>query len=241
MSAPPLPPFPSTNEAAANSKKDPLPPLEFTEAEMHLVRKWVTLYNKVQTTKDRHHMLITKVLPRLFLLNPDIRDNEWKVRKAVSRPLLSLHRRSDPVNLQQVKRWFQNQSRISSATTRLSLKRNVSLKQVACKIYKAEIAAIVSKRANGAKAGTPQFMANFQGAVQEFMAELDEERLLALENERADWQNNGQPTEVKRKTAERMGHTYLEKSAQVQYKEMGMRSIVLEFHQNKAGMKLFQA
>jgi len=73
------------------------------------------------------------------------------------------------------------------------------------------------------------------------MAELDEEHLLALENERADWQNNGQPTEVKRKTAERMGHTYLEKSAQVQYKEMGMRSIVLEFHQNKAGMKLFQA
>jgi len=140
-----------------------------------------------------------------------------------------------------VKRWFQNQSRISSATTRLSLKRNVSLKQVACKIYKAEIAAIVSKRANGAKASTPQFKANFQGAVQEFMAELDEERLLALENERADWQNNGQPTEVKRKTAKRMGHTYLEKSAQVQYKEMGMRSIVLEFHQNKAGMKLFQA
>ncbi len=185
-------------------------------------------------------MLTTKVLPRLFHLNLKMGQNEWKVRKAVSRPLLSLYHRCDSVNLQQVKRWFQNQSRTSSATTRLSLKRNVSLKQVACKIYKAEIAAIASKRANGAKAGTPQYMGNFQGAVEEFMAQLDEERLLALENERTDWQNNGHPIEVKRKTAERMGQSYLEKSAQVQFDEMGMRGMVLEFHENKAGTKLFQ-
>ena len=83
-------------------------------------------------------------------------------------------------------------------------------------------------------------MANFQGAVKEVIAGLDEEGLLALENERADWQVNGVPTEVKRKTAERMGHSYLEKSAQVVFKEMGMRKIVFEFHENKAGTKLFQ-
>lgn len=140
-----------------------------------------------------------------------------------------------------MKRWFQNQSRVSSAATRLSLTRNVSLEQVACRIYKEEIAAIASKRADGAKAGTAKYMGNFSGAVKEFMSGLDEEGLLALENERANWQINGQPTEVKRKTAERMGHSYLEKSAQVQYKEMGMRSIVFEFHENKAGTKLFQA
>ena len=132
-------------------------------------------------------MLTTKVLPQLFHLNSKMGGNEWKVRKAVSRPLLSLYHCCDSVNLQQVKRWFQNQSRTSSATTRLSLKRNVSLKQVACKIYKVEIAAIASNRANGAKAGTPQYMGNFQAAVEEFMAQLDKERLLALENEWADW------------------------------------------------------
>ena len=84
MSAPSQPPLPRINPPAAKPNKDPLPPLEFTEGEMLIVRKWVTLYNKVQTTKDRHHMLITKVLPRLFHLNSNMGDKEWKVRKAVS-------------------------------------------------------------------------------------------------------------------------------------------------------------
>jgi len=42
----------------------------------------------------------------------------------------------------------------------------------------------------------------------------------------AHWMSSSQPTEVKRKMIERMGHSYLEKSAQVQYHEIGMRSIV---------------
>ncbi|KAF8800968.1 hypothetical protein BYT27DRAFT_7262523 [Phlegmacium glaucopus] len=37
-----------------------------------------------------------------------------------------------------------------------------------------------------------------------------------------------------------MGQSFLEKSAQTQYNELGMRSVVWEFHENRAGMKLFQ-
>jgi hypothetical protein len=144
------------------------------------------------------------------------------------------------MKLQQVKRWFQNTFRRPSALTRLSLTRKASIKQVACHVYKTEIAAIASRRANGAKPGTQQYMPIFQAAINEFMETLDEQALLALEHERAERMNAGQPIEIKRKTAERMGHSYLEKSAKSQYDEMGMRSIVWEFHENKAGTRLFQ-
>ena len=83
-------------------------------------------------------------------------------------------------------------------------------------------------------------MSTFQAAITDFMSRLDEEQCSALEVERLAWQKKGQPPEVQRRTAERLAHTYFEKSAQVQYNDMGMRSIVLETHRNKAGMKLFQ-
>lgn len=79
----------------------------------------------------------------------------------------------------------------------------------------------------------------FQAAINEFMETLDENAIVALENERADRMIAGQPTEIKRRTVERMGHSYLDKSAKVQYDEMGRRLIVWEFHENKAGTRLF--
>ena len=141
--------------------------------------------------------------------------------------------------MQQVKLWFQNTFRRPSALTRLSLTHKASLKQVACHIYKKEIAAIASRRANGARPGTQQYMPIFQAAINEFMETLDENAIVALENERADRMIAGQPTEIKRRTVERMGHSYLDKSAKVQYDEMGRRLIVWEFHENKAGTRLF--
>jgi hypothetical protein len=141
--------------------------------------------------------------------------------------------------LQQVKLWFQNTFRRPSALTRLSLTRKASLKQVACHVYKKEIAAIASRRANGARPGTQQYMPIFQAAINEFMETLDEDALVALENEWADRVIAGQPTEIKRKTAERMGQSYLDQSAKVQYNEMGRRLLVWEFHENKAGTRLF--
>jgi hypothetical protein len=117
--------------------------------------------------------------------------------------------------------------------------RKASLKQVACHVYKQEIAAIASQRANGARPGTQEYMPIFQGAVNEFMATLDEEALVALENEHADRIIGGQPIEIKRKTVERLGHSYLEKSAHMQYNEMGRRLLFWDFHENKAGIRLF--
>jgi hypothetical protein len=139
-----------------------------------------------------------------------------------------------------VKRWFQNQCRLPSVVTRLSLTRNVSLNQVACHHYKEEIAAIASVKSNGAKPGTPQYMKVFQGAVTDFMDGLDEDGRLTLENQRAEWINKGHPPEVKRKAAERMGHTFLERMAKTLFNEMGFRGVFWEFHENKAGQKLFQ-
>lgn len=143
------------------------------------------------------------------------------------------------VNVKQIKQWFQNQRRVSKAV-QPSQKRNVSVKQVACHVYKQEIAAIADRRANGVKAGNPQYMPSFQAAVTEFMDGLDEDQVLGLEKEQAEWINKSHPVESQRKAAERNGRGFLQKSAEAQYKEMGMRSVVWEFHENKAGVKLFQ-
>lgn len=117
--------------------------------------------------------------------------------------------------------------------------RKASLKQVACHVYKAEIADIASRKANGAKPGSQKYMEVFQSAVNDFMETLDEEALMELEQERADRILGGQPTEIKWKTVERLGHTYLENAAHMQYREMGRRVITWDMHENKAGVRLF--
>jgi hypothetical protein len=83
-------------------------------------------------------------------------------------------------------------------------------------------------------------MSAFQGSVTEFMETLNEDQLLELEKTRAEWMNRGRPIEHQRKTAERMARISLQASAESQYKDMGMRSVVWEFHENKEGTKLFQ-
>jgi len=83
-------------------------------------------------------------------------------------------------------------------------------------------------------------MSAYQGSVNAFMEKLDEDQILELEVKRAEWMNNSYPIDLQRKTAERLARITLERSAESQYKEMGMRSVVWEFHENKAGTKLFQ-
>ena len=83
-------------------------------------------------------------------------------------------------------------------------------------------------------------MTAYQGALNEFMEGLDDEQVLELDREREKWVNEAHPVEVQRKTADKMGRNFLRMSAERQYREMGMRSIVWEFHENRAGTKLFQ-
>ena len=83
-------------------------------------------------------------------------------------------------------------------------------------------------------------MATFQGSVNQFMGKLDEDQILELELKWAEWMNKSYPIDLQQKTAERLAHSCLRESAESQYKEMGMRSVVWEFHENKTGTKLFQ-
>jgi hypothetical protein len=116
----------------------------------------------------------------------------------------------------------------------------LSIRQVACHIYKEEIAAIAGAKANGAKPGEQTYMSGFQGAVTSFLETLDEEKMFSLEEKQSEWKKKGYPIDYQRKTAEMSAHSRLQESAESQYKELGMRSVVWEFHENKAGTKLFQ-
>jgi hypothetical protein len=122
----------------------------------------------------------------------------------------------------------------------LQSRKNLTIRQVACHVYKQEIAAIAGERANGEKPGGQTYMAGFQGSVNEFMNGLDEDQLMELEQKRAEWMKKSYPIDLQQKTAERLAHSSIQESAVSQYKEMGMRSVVWEFHENRAGTKLFQ-
>jgi hypothetical protein len=114
------------------------------------------------------------------------------------------------------------------------------LKQVACKVYKNEIADIAVGLANGVKPGNPGYIPVFQAAVTELMERLGSEELAELEVEKESWKKEGPPEEVKRKMAENNGLKFLRTSVETQHREMGMRSIIWESHKNKAGDSLVQ-
>jgi hypothetical protein len=89
MSAPSPPPFPDANEPVNNPRKDPPPPpLQYTTEELDIVHRFLVLYQKLQSTLDRHHMLMTKILPQLVKLNTHLTEGQWKIRKRVSGTLL---------------------------------------------------------------------------------------------------------------------------------------------------------
>lgn len=107
-----------------------------------------------------------------------------------------------------------------------------------CHVHKEEIAAIAGR--GGAKPGDQNYLSGYQGAVNEYMKGLDENRTMELELKRSEWINEGRPTEAQRKKADKNGHSFLRTSAELQYKDMGMRSVIWEFHKNSAGTRLFQ-
>jgi hypothetical protein len=117
--------------------------------------------------------------------------------------------------------------------------KKISLKQVACHEYKADIAEIAT-RLSGAEAGEQPYISVFQAAINELMESLDEDQIARLEETRANWLSRGQPREQQRKAAEKMGRHYLQEASRVQFNNFGMRAVVFEFHENRAGTKLFQ-
>ena len=66
---------------------------------------------------------------------------------------------------------------------------------------------------SGAEAREKGYMTFFQVAVTEFMESLDKDAIAKLEKIQANWLTRGQPHELQRKAAEKMGQHYIEQSA----------------------------
>lgn len=93
---------------------------------------------------------------------------------------------------------------------------------------------------SGTEVGKQGYISVFQAAVTKFMETLNEDAIAKLEEIRANWLSWGQPCQLQRKAAEKMGRNYLQQSSKVQLNSFEMQSIVFEFHENQAGTKFFQ-
>lgn len=80
MFSPPIPQIPSTPAAPIPTSNTPL---EFTEAELLIVKKWLTLYSNA-VKEEQYNLLKGKILPQLYLLNKDLPLDAWRDRKSVS-------------------------------------------------------------------------------------------------------------------------------------------------------------
>jgi hypothetical protein len=83
-------------------------------------------------------------------------------------------------------------------------------------------------------------MSSFQGSVTEFMENLEDPQISELKKIQSEWNNESYPVEVQRKTADRIARSTLKASAESLFKDMGLRVLTWEFHENQAGTKLFQ-
>lgn len=80
MFSPPIPQIPSTPAAPIPTSNTAL---EFTEAELLIVKKWLTLYSNA-VKEEQYNLLKGKILPQLYLLNKDLPLDAWRDRKSVS-------------------------------------------------------------------------------------------------------------------------------------------------------------
>ncbi|KIM34589.1 hypothetical protein M413DRAFT_413029, partial [Hebeloma cylindrosporum] len=218
----PAPAIDPTVPPAGNVANKPRVQLKDAEIKMIIAGGWTDSYRAAKNKPARQALLAENILPQLRTVNTELTDAVWKLRKS------------------QIKLWFQNEKRKDSARARFTMTRKPSLKQVACHVYKTQIAAIAATRANGARAGTTGYLPVFQGAVNSFIETLNPKQLAELETEKRNWEVKGHPDEMKQKAAENNGLTYLRTCAETQFREMGMRSITWECHKNKAGDTLVQ-
>ena len=70
--------------ATTKAKKPPPPPLTLTDAELEILQKFKKIYKKTASSKDRLHMLKTKILPQLIPLNEHLSKEAWRICKLVS-------------------------------------------------------------------------------------------------------------------------------------------------------------
>lgn len=92
---------------------------------------------------------------------------------------------------------------------------------------------------NGARSGSRTHFSKYIRALGSFKSKMSRADLAAAEEERKVWQGQGVPEEVKRTHAVKHTRNVLQDAAHAQFKELGLRSLVWECHENNEGAKLF--
>jgi hypothetical protein len=153
--------------------------------------------------------------------------------------------------------WFQNNGRRTNTGVELSLQKKVTLQEVIGRDYKTEITALASEMAGGAKNGSKEAFGNYRKALKSVMDSLPEDAMADAEVERKKWESEGKPDEVKIRfvkrclpcrerltlsirNVEKNGKKMFRATAEMQFNEFGVRGITWEYHDNKAGVKLYE-
>jgi len=113
------------------------------------------------------------------------------------------------------------------------------LQQVLSHGYKAEISAIAAELASGAQSGSRKHFSSWTRAMEIFKANMSAADLAAAEAERTNWQQKGVPVDVQRMNAMKYGQKTLADMANAHFKNIGMRKLVWEYHDNIQGKALF--
>lgn len=117
--------------------------------------------------------------------------------------------------------------------------RSVTLNQVISRKYKAEINIIAAEMSNGARSGSQTHFGKYVKALGIFKSKMSKADLAAAEEERKVWQEQGVPENVKRTNAMKHTRNVMKAASETEYKELGVRKLTWEYHEDLEGGKLF--
>lgn len=207
----------------------------WTESELAVLDRYLPRY-KTKTKAERKTFLSVKVLAKLKSLYTG---NDWTSRKQVSE-MFTIDNPPQLISTQQVKYWFNNRCRRDvPPRPKFQAPRKITLNQVLARDYKAEIKAIATDLAAGARSGSQGHFSNWTRATAVFKAGMSATQLEAAEAEQVKWESEGLPIDMRRQNAVKYGRKSLEQAAERQYKEFDMRVLTWEYHHNTDGKAIF--
>lgn len=109
---------------------------------------------------------------------------------------------------------------------------------ISCK-YKAEINLIAAEMSNGARSGSRTHFGKYVKALGIFKSKMSKVDLDEAEKERKVWQEQGLPENVKRTNAMKHTRNVMKGTAETEFKELGVRKLTWEYHEDLEGGKLF--
>ena len=138
-----------------------------------------------------------------------------------------------------MKTWFANHGRNPSTKPKFKNPRKVSLLQVINRDYKAEVTALASQMADGAVSGSQAHFAKYATALAAFKDSMSEEQLAAAEEERKIWDVKGLPDDIKIKNGMKYSKAVVFAAAESQFRDLGLRSHMWEWHKDEDGNYLY--